>query len=465
MQFHDHIFKAYDIRGLVDKELTPELAYGIGRATVQLLREKGASLEGKSLVVGYDMRPSSPVYQKEIVRAITDEGVNVVDIGLTSTPVFNFACAHYPEHVAGIMVTASHNPAEYNGFKITMADGLPVGQQTGMDRVRDLAKAGDFIDAEKKGDVRAFDVRPDYMTKLFELVKKDSLKPLKIVVDAGNGMAKAILPEVLKQVPVEAEYLFLEPDGTFPNHEANPLKVETLRDLQKKVVDTGADFGFALDGDADRIGLVDEKGAVVDASFVGALLGREILRVHGSGKMFYDLRSSKIVAETWAAAGGDPDMCMVGHANIKKLMKETGAIFASELSMHLFYHDLYDLESSDLSLLLVLQMLSREEKPLSELVVPLKKYCHSGEINFEVEDKAGAMARIEETLGSEAVRTTRLDGVWMEFEWGWLSVRASNTEPVLRLNLETSSEEQTREKVAEVTALIVGTGERVLTLS
>lgn len=449
MEFPAHIFKAYDIRGLTESELSEDLAYKIGRATVVFLRKSGKDLSNMRLIVGYDMRPTSVPFKEAVIRGITDEGVDVVDIGLTSTPVFNFACAHFPEYAAGIMVTASHNPAEYNGFKITLDDGTPIGKQTGMDHIRELVREAEFIDAPEKGSVSQRDVRDEYMKKIFSLVDPATIKPLKVVVDAGNGMGKVSFPMMLEQLPVEVEYLYLEPDGTFPNHEANPLKAETLVDLQAKVKEVGADFGFALDGDADRIGLVDEKGNVVDASFVGALLGLQVIKHRGVGKMFFDLRSSQIVADMWREQGAVVDKCMVGHANIKKLMKETRAMFASELSLHLFYQDMYDLESTDLSLLYVLDLLSQDERPLSEIIEKFKKYTHSGEINFQVADKDGVMAKIEETYKDDAEEVSHLDGVWMKFDWGWVSVRKSNTEPYLRLNLETTSPELTKEKVAE----------------
>jgi phosphomannomutase len=221
-------------------------------------------------------------------------------------------------------------------------------------------------------------------------------------------------------------------------------------------MEVGADFGFALDGDADRVGLVDEKGEVVGASFVGALVGLEVLRNHPNAKMLYDVRSSMIVPELWKAAGATAEMCKVGHANIKKMLKETGGAYASELSLHLYYKDTFDVESTDLSLLYVLQMLSRENKPLSEIVAPLKKYFHSGEINFEIEDKTAAVARVENMYKNTAVEISHLDGLWMKFDWGWLSVRLSNTEPVVRLNLEATTEEGMKQKVAEVKKAIEG---------
>ena len=470
------IFKAYDIRGLVETELSPELAYAIGRAFVVWLRKNSIILDDRYLVVGRDMRPSSEPFQKEVMRGITDEGVNVIDIGLASTPLFNFAVAYYLEHAGGIMVTASHNPAQYNGFKITLENGLPLGKNNGMDELRDLVLSvatppnlplerggtsilppagGGTKGGGSNGSIIQKDVFSDYLEKIFSIVSPASIKPCKIIVDAGNGMAKVTLPKVLEKLPVEVEYLYLEPDGTFPNHEANPLKTETLQDLQKKVVETGSAFGFALDGDCDRVGLVDEKGNVVDASFVGALIGLEVLRQHSKSFMLYDLRSSMILKEVWEAQGATTAMCKVGHANIKANMLESNAMFASELSLHVYYHDFYNVECSDLSLLYILSVISREQKPLSGLIQPFKKYFHSGELNFEVQNKDEVMKMIEDQYSDEALEISYLDGLWMKFEWGWVSVRASNTEPVMRLNLEAIHEEVMKEKIEEFKNLLV----------
>ncbi len=447
------IFKAYDIRGLAESELSEELAWHIGHAFAYLLEQKGVVLEGRSLVVGYDMRPTSVPFSKKVIEGIQARGVSVVDIGLVSTPVFNFACAHYPAHAGGIMVTASHNPAEYNGFKLTYENGLPLGQGTGMEELRDLVVGNFREEVEKRGSVQEFKVIDDYLTKVLSLVDHSSLKPMKIVVDAGNGMAKVSLPKLLEKLPVEVEYLYLEPDGTFPNHEANPLKEETLKDLQERVQSTGAAFGFALDGDADRIGLVDENGDVVPASYVGGLVGLEVLRAHPHAHMLYDLRTSRSVKEAWEREGATTEICKVGHANIKKMMKETKAVFASELSLHLYYQDMYDVESSDLSLILVLKILSESDKPLSELWKPLHVYAHSGEINFHVENSSDLIEKIRQRFSDAAVN--ELDGVLFEYPDYWISVRKSNTEPVLRLNVEAHSEKKMKEIVEEVRGLIV----------
>ena len=504
MQVAKNIFKAYDIRGLASTELSPELAYSLCRAFVTFLRNHDLLKDGQAVVAGRDMRATSPALQEALMRGVNDEKVAVIDVGLVSTPLFNFACANYPEHAGGVMVTASHNPAEYNGFKMTLGDGLPIGEAFGMGEIKDLVINSDFaypnfvipnpLRGEESlsiprlggagpqargglakgstsdnpplprpsGDLRRAslpmtvkkDVLPDYLNKIFSIVAPSAIRPMKLVIDAGNGMAKVTIPEVLKNLPITVEYLYLEPDGRFPNHEANPLKVETLRDLQKKVVETGADFGLALDGDANRIGLVDEKGEVVGASFVGALVGLEVLRRHPRALMLYDVRSSMIIPEVWRAQGASAEMCKVGHANIKKALKEAGGAFASELSLHLYFHDMFDVESADLSLLYILQMLSRESKPLSQLVAPLKKYFHSGEINFHIQDKIEAVNRLEKKYKDEAREISHLDGLWMKFAWGWASIRLSNTEPVVRLNLEAVDEQTMKGKVKEFSDII-----------
>lgn len=454
MKFSDSIFKAYDIRGLVETELSEELAYRIARAFVRLLKSEGEDFSGKKLVVGYDMRPSSLPFKAKIIQGMVDEGIDVVDIGLSSTPLFNFVCAHFPEHVGGIMVTASHNPAEYNGFKLTRGDGLPVGKGKGMDEIRSFVQNGDFTSVSGTGKIEERKFQKEYFEKLFTLVDPATIIPMKVVIDGGNGMGSVTFFDLMKQLPVEVEYLYMEPDGTFPNHEANPLKVETLKDLEEKVKETKADFGFALDGDADRIGLVDETGQVVNPSCVGALLGLEVLKNHPRMHMLYDLRSSQILKDVWEAGGATTEKCMVGHALIKNMMREVHAGFAAELSLHIFYGDLYNLESSDLSFLYTLAILSREKRLLSEILEPLDKYSHSGEINFEVEKKDQAMAAVKETFAAEARETSSLDGLWMRCEWGWFSLRKSNTEPVLRLNLETSSSELTNQKCDQIKNII-----------
>lgn len=449
--FPKQVFKAYDIRGLIEGELSVDLAYRIGRAYGVFLQGLFNDLDSKRIVIGQDMRKSSPQFATEVIRGLNDEGLKVVDVGLVSTPLFNFACTNYPEHAAGIMVTASHNPAEYNGFKMTLHDGTPIGRDNGMSAIRDLAENNQWKPV-RTGTVENMEVLQDYLNKILTLVKPEAIKPLKIVIDAGNGMAAVTFVELLKRLPVQVEYLFLEPDGNFPNHEANPLKTETLKTLQEKVIEVGADFGFALDGDADRVGLVDEKGEVVEASFVGALIGLEVLSANPGIYMLYDLRSSKIVRDVWEAAGARTGMCPIGHALIKKMMKDVGAFFTSELSLHMYFNEMHDVESTDLVLLYFLKLVSSTGKTISQLVAPLNKYFHSGEINFHVDKKDEILANLREKYADG--KMVELDGFYVEYPTWWFNVRASNTEPVLRLNLEANTKMEMEEKLAEVKKII-----------
>ncbi|MFA5211158.1 MAG: phosphomannomutase/phosphoglucomutase [Patescibacteria group bacterium] len=452
MSFSEKIFRAYDIRGLIKDELSIEFAYLLGASFVNFLKKKNIDLNGKKIVIGRDMRESGLKYKEKLIAGIIDQGIDVVDIGLATTPLFNFACVNYAEHVAGIMITASHNPAEYNGFKLTMGDGLPIAGDNGLMEIKEMCKNFNFEKTENIGQVFEKNVFIDYKSKLFSLVDVQNFKKMKIVIDAGNGMAKATFPEILKDFNIDVEYLFLEPDGNFPNHEANPLKTETLKSLQEKVLAVKADFGFALDGDADRVGLVDEKGQIIPASFVGAIIGLEVLRKQ-KGLMLYDLRTSRAVKEIWEKAGAKTDICPVGHSNIKKMMKENNAIFASELSLHLYYRDLHDVESGDLSLLYIIDLLSRENKKMSEIWEKMgKEKYHSGEINFEVENKEEVMEKIKNKYSDGELN--ELDGILINYKDFWFSVRCSNTESVIRLNLEANSEELMREKVEEISEII-----------
>ena len=457
MTFPKHVFRSYDIRGLVEGEITPEFGYRIGRAFVSFLEKKRIDVTSGAIVVGRDMRPSGVAVEEELIRAINDAGVDAASIGLVSTPLFGFAAAHFPEHIAGIMVTASHNPAEYNGFKLCLGDGAPIGGSSGLMEIRDLAEGADWADtASSRGEIRTLDPKPAYFEKIWSRVNPEDIRPMHLVIDAGNGMADVTYPALLEQLPqVKVEFLYLEPDGTFPNHEANPLKTETLQDLRTRVKEVGADLGFALDGDADRIGVVDERGEVVEPSLVGALIGLAVLERHPGAHMLYDLRSSDVVREAWEAHGATTGQSMVGHANIKQQMREEDAVFASELSLHLYYRDVYFLESGELSLMYLLELMSSEGKTLSALCAPLRRFAHSGERNFEVADKAAAIARVREKYEHLAVEKTDIDGLWLRFDWGWFSVRASNTENVLRLNLETRDQPLTEAKVAELTEVIM----------
>ncbi|NIP33040.1 phosphomannomutase/phosphoglucomutase, partial [Candidatus Saccharibacteria bacterium] len=316
----------------------------------------------KTVVVGRDMRASSPGLAKAVIEGVTSMGADVIDIGECSTPVFNYAVAEYDLHDCGIMVTASHNPAKYNGFKLSYGDALPIGKGSGMDEIKKLVLEGEFKE-QKVGNVVESPITDEYIEKIFSFVDVKKIKPMKIIIDAGNGMAGPILEKIFKRLPqIEMISMYFKPDGTFPHHEANPIKEENLADLKKKMKEVMPDLGVAYDGDCDRIGFVDEQGETIPGDFMTALLAKEILKNNKGAKVHYDLRSSWSVRDTILEAGGKPEMCMVGHALIKKLMRETGAVFSGELSSHFYYKDFYTVESGDLTLLFILQLLSEEGK-------------------------------------------------------------------------------------------------------
>lgn len=447
MAINQSIFKAYDIRGIYPDDINEEIAKKIGQAFVQFTK-------AKRVVVGRDARESSPELTEAVIQGVISMGADVVDIGLCSTPIFNFAVAENIEHDGGIMVTASHNPAKYNGFKMDLNSGLPIGKETGMEEIKKLAMEGNVKTSDKVGEVKQRDYLPEYLAKIYTLVDRGEINNLKVAVDIGNGMGGLSIPKIFEGLNCELIPLFFEIDCSFPNHEANPLKEENLIDLKKKVLDSEADLGVAIDGDADRIGFVDEKGETIPGDLMTALLAQELLKKNPGGKVLYDLRSSNIVPEIIKESGGIPEMCEVGHALIKKKMKETGALFAGELSSHFYYSHFYDVESSDLTLLLVLSLLSHAGKKMSEIVRPLRKYFQSGEINSEVEDKEEMIRKLEEIYGKEAKNISRLDGIRIDFDDWWFNVRPSNTEPVLRLNLEAKTKEIMEKRRDEILGII-----------
>lgn len=447
------IFKAYDIRGLSPQDLNPEDAKRIAGAIVKIFKPT-------KVVMGRDMRETSEALEAGLVEGFLSLGVNVTKIGLCSTPVFNFAIgSSKAAYDLGVMVTASHNPAEYNGFKITKGDNLPIGQGSGMEDVRALALSDEnFGEASSRGELsNDNNVLQRYVAYVIEHAGLPSTEELnlKIAVDAGNGMEGLVLPVLAQELSgMKFESLYWELDGRFPNHEANPLKLETLKTLQQKVVQSKCAFGAAFDGDADRVGIVDETGEPIPGSILTALLAQEILREHSGGHILYDLRSSTSVEEAVKAAGGTAEMTRVGHAFIKAKMKDTGAVFAGELSMHFYFQDFWNCEAGDYAMLLILRLLLREGKPLSALWRPLLRYSHSGEINFEIKDPQAAIETIASDFSDEQPRTGRLDGLRLEFKDYWLNVRASNTEPLLRLNTESPSAEKTGATVDRVTEII-----------
>lgn len=448
MNFPPSVFKAYDIRGTSPGELTEEFAERLGRAFVDFT---GA----KTVVVGRDMRKTSPELSEALIKGITSQGVDVIDIGMVTTPMFYFAVGEYELHEAGIMVTASHNPSQYNGFKMVRGDAAPIGANSGMYELRDLVLSEKDFPDQELGQVVESNILDAYLEKVCALCDPADLKQFRLAIDNGNGMGGVILPKLLKMIPGWHSSIFMDPDGNFPNHEANPLKEETLSDLKKLIKEKKSDLGAAFDGDSDRIGFVDEQGAAVPGDLLIAVIAPRILEEYPGTPILYDPRCSWAVPEAIEASGGVPKMCPVGHAYFKKMLRETGAAFGGEVSMHYYYQDFYNgMESPDLTLLILLSIMTDTGKKLSELVAPHRKYFHSGEINFKVRDRDAVMKAVLEKYLKSAKEVIRIDGIRMEFGDWWMSLRSSNTEPLIRLNLEAKTEKKMREMKEEISALL-----------
>jgi phosphomannomutase len=439
------IFKAYDVRGLVPEELGPELAFD-GLAA--------RFFGGGAIAVGRDARSHSPALRDALVAGLTEAGAEVVDLGLVATPMLYFAVDHLGLD-GGVMVTASHNPAEYNGFKLCGPHAVPVGEATGLREVERLARE-EALPTAAPGRVRHADVRAAYVEHLLAVGAGARRSH---AIDCGNGMAGVGLEPLLARLPLRVERLYFEPYGRFPNHPADPLRVENLEALRAAVRRTGADFGVAFDGDGDRAIFVDERAEPVPADLVTALLARSQLRRQPGAKVLYDLRSSRATAEAIRAAGGVPEMCRVGHSFVKAQMRASGAIFAGELSGHFYFRFSPDLVADDGSAALValLDVLAAEARPLSELIAPLRRYAASGEINRRVADTPGLLAALEADHAGKA-EISKLDGLLVRYDDWWFNVRASNTEPVVRLNLERATRDgAARRLVARIEAAIVTT--------
>ncbi len=439
------IFKAYDIRGIYKQDLDEELAYKIGRAFVSFLK-------CKTVMVGVDMRKSSLPLYDALVKGINEEGADVINIGLCSTPLFYFGTGKLNVD-AGIMVTASHNPKEYNGFKLCKKGAVPISGDTGIKEIEKLVLKNDFKPSKTRGVVTKKDVKKDYINSISKHYSPTSGK-LKIVADCANSVG-ALELEVLKSLKnLEIIPLFEEMTGEFENHEANPLKVETLLALQKTVLKEKADLGIAFDGDADRVGFVDEKGNVIPMDIITAIISKSILE-KGKQTILYDLRSSKVVKEVIEENKGIAVQCRVGHAFIKKQMRDNDAFFAGELSGHFYFKDNYTTESSSLAALYIINLMLEQKKKISEVAYPLLKYSHSGEINSKVSDVNETIKKIEEKYSGKGEKLT-LDGISFYFKDWWFNVRASNTEPLIRLNLEADSKKVMEQKRNEVLKLIRG---------
>jgi len=426
------IFKAYDIRGIVPDQLDAALAHRIGRAIAR-------HLAAPRLAVGRDARSHSPELHAALVRGITEEGVDVVDLGLCSTPMLYFGTESLGTG-GGVMLTASHNPGQYNGFKVCREHAIPVGEASGLKEIEALTGGiANDPPASTLGSVTTADVRDGYVDHVLSVGQ--GRPRLKVAIDCANGMASVGLERLLERLDLEVERLYFEPDGTFPNHEADPLKVENLADVAAAVKRVGADFGVAFDGDGDRAVFVDDNGEPVTSDLVTGLLARAALARSPGGLVLYDLRSSRVTAEEIEAAGGKPRMCRVGHSYVKAQMREEGAIFAGELSGHFYFRFSDDLMADDgtAAFVALLDVLATSGEPLSKLVAPLRRYSASGEINSRVENVPELLAAIEAEHADGEI--SHLDGLLVRYPDWWFNLRPSNTEPVLRLNLEANTPE------------------------
>ncbi len=428
----DEIFKAYDIRGVVPDQLNAELAKKIGTAFATFAKSP-------SIVVGRDMRPSGV----ELVAAFTDgataAGVDVVLLGLTSSDELLYASGALDS--PGVMFTASHNPARYNGIKLCLAGARPVGVESGLVDIRDAIEVGDLptVTEGERGRVSQRDVLADYAAKVRSFVDRGALLPLRVIADTANGMGGLVVPAVFEGLPFDLEVLYPELDGNFPNHPADPIQPANLVDLQARILEKGADVGLAFDGDADRCFLVDDKAQPVSGSTTTAIVAKAMLEKYPGSTILYNLICSKAVPEVIRENGGTPVMTRVGHSYIKALMAETGAAFGGEHSGHYFFRDNYRADSGSIAALMVLEVISKAGMPLSELRRPFDRYALSGEINTEV---TGSPARVIEAVSQHfaaehpEANQSRLDGLTVDFGDWWFNVRPSNTEPLVRLNVE-----------------------------
>jgi phosphomannomutase len=422
------IFKAYDVRGVVPEELDEQVAEAVGAAFV---RVTGAP----AIVTAHDMRASSVPLSEAFARGATAQGADVIEAGLGSTDMLYYASGDLG--MPGAMFTASHNPAQYNGIKMCRAGAKPVGRDTGLTKIRQLVEDGVPVYDGPAGTVTRRDVLSGYAEHLKTLVDLSGIRPLKVVADAGNGMGGHTVPAVFEGLPIDLAPLYFELDGTFPNHEANPIEPENLRDLQAAVREHGADIGLAFDGDADRCFVVDERGEPVPPSAITALVAVRELAKHGDGKIVHNLITSRAVPEIVREHGGEPVRTRVGHSFIKQTMAETGAIFGGEHSAHYYFRDFWFADSGMLAALHVLAALGEQDRPLSELLSEFTRYAASGEINSKVADQEAAMASVRaEFEGRPGVSVDELDGLTVGHADWWFNLRPSNTEPLLRLNAE-----------------------------
>ena len=440
------IFKAYDIRGRTDTgELDATLYERVGSALVGLL-------DAPEVAVGYDCRASSRGFFEALARGITGAGADVIDLGEVSTDaVYFYSGAH---QVPGAVITASHNPPEYNGLKLCRSGAAPIGSDSGLGEIRDAVTSGDMRVADRPGSVRRVDMVDAYVDHLFRIVDPDSISGLSVAVDGGNGMAGVAIEQVFHRIPARLTGLYLDPDGTFPNHPADPLVPENLADLIALMGESEFDIGVAFDGDADRAFFLDNTAQPLSGSTVTSLIARKMLADNEGDAVVHNLITSKAVPEVVKEAGGVPVRTRVGHSFIKGVMAETGAVFGGEHSGHYYFRDNFGADSGMLAMLVLLGVLSEDGRPLSELRRDVERYSASGEINFTVSDPATAMAQVEEAFEGSGV--DHVDGLTVDFGQEWFNLRPSNTEPLLRLNVEAKTPEAVSALVSKIQQILEG---------
>ncbi|MEY2446300.1 MAG: phosphomannomutase [Ilumatobacteraceae bacterium] len=447
-QVLDTIVKAYDVRGTVPDQLNADVAHALGVGFARFVN-------APRILVGRDMRPTGPELVDAFIRGVLEQGVDVVDLGLASTDLVYFAAGKL--HAPGAMFTASHNPAQYNGAKFCLAGALAVGQDTGLEDIKAIAASvlsgnGPAL-AAKAGSSSSRNMLSAFADHVVSFIDSSSMHPLRVVADTANGMGGLVVPAVFERLPqITLEVMYGELDGTFPNHPADPLQPANQRDLQARVVSGGFDVGLAFDGDADRVFVVDEAGRGLSGSTTTALLAAAMLRAHPGATVLHNLICSKVVPEVIREHGGVPVRTKVGHSFIKQVMAETGAVFGGEHSAHYYFRDNYGADSGLIASMIVLSEISRADTVLSVARKPFERYSASGEINTQVADAEAVMARVAEAFAGEA--QDHLDGLTVDCGSWWFNLRPSNTEPLLRLNLEASTRDDCNQRVAEVLALI-----------
>jgi phosphomannomutase len=449
MDISPNVFKAYDIRGLVDSELNSDFAFETGVAFARFLQ---IEREPATVVIGEDMRPSSPLLAEAFSAGVTSQGMDVIRIGLASTDLMYFASGKLG--LPGAMFTASHNPAEYNGIKLCLSQARPIGKESGLLTIEKFVREGSPITLRNVGIEKHQNMLEEYVDHLLTLVDLREIRPLKLVIDAGNGMAGYTAPAIFARLNCEVIPLYFELDGSFPNHEANPLDESTLVDLKKAVKEHSADLGLAFDGDADRCFLIDENGEGINPSSLTALIAERELKKNPGSKIIYNLISSQTVQEVISENNGIGLRSRVGHSNIKKLMAETGAIFGGEHSGHFYFKDFWRADSGALAALHAIAALGTSKASISELLASYSRYVQSGEINTKVADVQQATEIVKQRYLSDEVEIDYLDGLTVNGDSWWFNLRPSNTEPLLRLNVEAKDQAQMQSIRDQVLALI-----------